>query len=170
MLTSSIHTVLSSWGFIFSHMGAQEIIDILLTSVLFFGVLFLLTKTKSIPVMMGVAMVVLLYGIALQLHFSLTLRILQSFIGALIVILAIVFQQELRRLFWLIGLLGVKGHRVFLSHKGIDTLTDSLWELAQKKVGALIILPGKESIEQYQKVQCVCTDFKTDRGVEKLWI
>lgn len=139
----------SIFFFVRQNLYLKDYIDILLTAFLIYCFIFLLAKTRSLPAMVGVGLILLIYGLAHAFNFSLTGKIMQTVIGALIIILAIVFQMELRRFFWLVGTFGIKSDRLILPQRNLEMMTDIVWEMADRCVGALVVFPGRETIETY---------------------
>ena len=127
----------------------KDILDILFTAVLVYVLLWFLRKTKSLPAILGVIVLLIMYALSYWLNFSLTYKILQTLIGAFIVILAVIFQDEIKRFFYFIGSVSLKRNNVVLTPQTIDSLIDTLFIMANYRIGALIVIPGKESIKPY---------------------
>jgi len=89
------------------------------------------------------------YLIAQQFKLQLTTWILQGFFAALVVVLVVVFQDDLRRLFEQIATLSLRRKAPRPDPSSLGTLTRGLYQLAAKKCGALVVLPGREPIERH---------------------
>ena len=88
-------------------MGAltiSDLLDILVVAVLVYGTIFLLKKTKSVFVVIGIVIIALVYVLARVLELTLTVAIFKSFFGVFLIALVIIFQAELRRFFELVAL------------------------------------------------------------------
>ena len=127
----------------------KDILDIIFTAFLVYLLLWFLRRTKSLPAILGVVVLLLSYALSYWLNLSLTYKILQTLLGAFIVILVIIFQDEIKRFFYLIGSVGTRRNEVPLSLQTVDNLVESLFMMANRRVGALIVIPGKESIWPY---------------------
>ena len=89
------------------------------------------------------------YLIAQQFKLQLTTWILQGFFAALVVVLVVVFQDDLRRLFEQIATLSLRRKAPRPDPSSLGTLTRGLYQLAAKRCGALVVLPGREPIERH---------------------
>ena len=89
------------------------------------------------------------YLIAQQFKLQLTTWILQGFFAALVVVVVVVFQDDLRRLFEQIATLSLRRKAPRPDPSSLGTLTRGLYQLAAKRCGALVVLPGREPIERH---------------------
>ena len=100
--------------------------------------------------LLGLAFLGVFYHlIAQQFKLQLTTWILQGFFAALVVVLVVVFQDDLRRLFEQIATLSLRRKAPRPDPSCLGTLTRGLYQLAAKRCGALVVLPGRESIERH---------------------
>jgi uncharacterized protein (TIGR00159 family) len=87
----------------FLEIGLIELIDIVLVAVLIYQLYKLVKGTVAINIFIGLAFIYLVWKVVSAFHFQLLSEILGQFIGVGVIILAIVFQQELRKFLMLIG-------------------------------------------------------------------
>ena len=87
----------------FLKIGFIELIDITLVAVLIYQFYKLVKGTVAINIFIGLSLIYLLWKLVSAFHFQLLSEILGQFIGLGVIILAIVFQQELRKFLILIG-------------------------------------------------------------------
>lgn len=128
-------------------------IDILIVAFLVYIFLLLIKQTNSFLVLAGFLIILFLYASADFFGFDLTRKILSFIVTFLVIIFVVVFRQELRRFF---ELFAVFGKNVF-SYKRkkpllpdfINILIQSIDYLVNKKIGALIIIPGNQSVDAY---------------------
>ena len=100
--------------------------------------------------LLGLAFLGVFYHlIAQQFKLQLTTWILQGFFAALVVVVVVVFQDDLRRLFEQIATLSLRRKAPRPDPSCLGTLTRGLYQLAAKRCGALVVLPGRESIERH---------------------
>ncbi len=127
----------------------RDFFDIVIIAILIYAILKLFIKTRSIPILAGIIILVLLYGLAIFFNFPLTKIALRSFFGTFFIILAIIFQRELRRFFGFLGALGMR-RETNLPHKNIlKIVAETVFYFSKKRTGALIVFPGFESIDRY---------------------
>lgn len=127
----------------------RNFIDILVIAAMTYALLMLFIKTKSIPIIIGVFSMLLVYALAIGLNLPLTQMVFKYFFGGFLVILIVIFQRELRRFFEMLGILGLR--RKFFSHYEdvLEIITNSVWQMASVKTGALLVFPGKELIDRH---------------------
>ncbi len=131
-----------------------DFLDILIiTAFAYIGILFL-KQTRSLTAFIGISVLGIIYILARTFHLYITALILQSFFSIFIIVLVIVFQDELKRSFELIATSGTrniknKSHVAFSST--IFSVVQATSNLMRKKHGALIIIPGKEMIERHTR-------------------
>lgn len=131
-----------------SVLSLRNILDVLIISIFFYFAIIILQKIKSTSAMAGVVMFIVAYGAGIILNLPLTRTIFQYFFGFFLIIVAIIFQNEFRRFFSLIGVLGGR-RRLKASDQMFDILVHSVRKLASAKIGALIVLPAEENIQSY---------------------
>ena len=133
----------------FLEIGIIEIIDIALVAILIYQLYKLIKGTVAINIFIGLAFIYLLWKLVSAIHFQLLSEILGQFIGVGVIILAIVFQQELRRFLIIIGkgkIIKNKGLLKFNfvvendNHLDISAIVKACKDMAKTKTGAIMIL------------------------------
>jgi uncharacterized protein (TIGR00159 family) len=127
----------------------KDVFDILIIAGLIYIFLILFIKTRSLSILIGIITLVVLYGVAFFFNLSLTKMVLSSFFGIFFVVLAIVFQNELRRFFAFLGVLGMKKKIFVPPEETIKTIIKTVLRLAKEKTGAIIVFPGRELIDRH---------------------
>ena len=139
----------------FLKLGIIEIIDISLVAILIYQLYKLIKGTVAINIFIGLSAIYLLWKLVSAFHLQLLSEILGQFIGFGVIILAIVFQQELRKFLMIIG----KGK--VIKHKGIfkfnfskdhenylntQAIAKACKHMATTKTGAIIIITQIDSL------------------------
>ncbi|PIU99703.1 MAG: hypothetical protein COS58_00910 [Candidatus Tagabacteria bacterium CG03_land_8_20_14_0_80_41_22] len=130
-------------------LSSLNFLDIFIIALLIYITIKLLRETHSISVVAGVLMLLGFYGLALLFDLPLTSLVLRSFFGVFLIIIAIIFQRELRRFFSTFGFLGVARRFMPPSEMVMKTVSHSVGRMASEKIGALIIFPGREQINRH---------------------
>jgi uncharacterized protein (TIGR00159 family) len=127
----------------------QDIVDILLNGYILFRLYVLFRSTNVLRVIAGLAFLWVFQRIAVELGLIVTSWALQGFIAGLALLIVIVFRNEIRRV------LQIKDLRTLLwgfSRKSertpIDRVVEGVFELARNRVGALIVIQGKEDLDE----------------------
>lgn len=136
--------------FAFSNITLREILDIILVSFAIYIVLLFVKQTKSYFVLVVSLILIFLSMISQNLNLSLTRSILQPLSTLTFIIIAIVFQREIRRFFrWII----LGKHHVFTKVKQITKsasaeIAEALLFMTEKKIGAILVFAGKQDLEE----------------------
>lgn len=136
---------------IFSSLRVQDVLDILIISLLLYGLLVWFTKAASRFVLGGVGLLGIVYILSKTFQLYLTAMVLQGFFAILLVALVVIFQEELRRFFERLAT-----WRQFRSRHDYSTLSREIEiisqvsaRLADKRMGALMVLCGREPIGRH---------------------
>lgn len=128
-----------------------DALDIAFISVLLYAVLTWFRETTSRPVYIGLAILAVVYLLARAFDMVMTTLFFQATFAFLLVALVVVFQEDLRRIFERVSSLGTlrdpRRRPTTFSH--IDTLVAVATDLAAKKVGALIVVKGRDPLDRH---------------------
>ncbi len=129
-----------------------DILDVILIAIFAYIAILFLRQTRSLMAFIGIAVIGIIYFLARAFHLYITALILQSFFSIFIIVLVIVFQDELKRSFELIAATGTRR----IQNKSIASFSSTIFSIVQassnlmrKKHGALIVIPGSELIERH---------------------
>jgi len=126
----------------------QDIVDILLNSYILFRLYVLFRGTNVIRMIMAIAMLWMLERLAVNMGLIVTSWAMQGIIAAAALIIIIVFRNEIasvlqtrnfKSFFW-----GIPQRQI---QTPVDIIVESVYELARRKLGALIVLPLKKGVE-----------------------
>jgi diadenylate cyclase len=127
----------------------KDALDLILVAGLLYAVLLLLRRTHSRFIFTGISLLLVLYATARSLNLYLTTTLFQAFLAFFAVIIAVIFQRELRSFVeWLSGWTRwSRARQAPLPDRVADQVMEALLYLAQRKIGALIVLPGTQVID-----------------------
>lgn len=126
----------------------QDIFDILLNSYILFRLYVLFRGTKVIRMLVAICILWILERLAMSIGLIVTSWAIQGIIAVAALTVIIVFRNEIgsvfrtrsfQSFFW-----GIPRRQI---QPPIEIITESVYELARHKLGALIVLPIKKSIE-----------------------
>jgi uncharacterized protein (TIGR00159 family) len=136
-------TVLNNFGII-------DLLDIVFVSVVLYVGIVALRSTRAGPALGGIGILVTAYLGARELGMQLTAWLFQGFFAVLVIVLVVIFQSELRRLFERIAVVGFRRGRADEPHQATaDAIVRSAIELARNRSGALIVVCGRDPVERY---------------------
>jgi diadenylate cyclase len=127
----------------------QDVLDIFLNGYILFRLYVLFRGTNAFRVLMGVAGLWFLQRISVSLGLVVTSWFVQGIIALAALIIIVIFRNEiravlqaknLRSIFWGFPRAGAQ--------TPVEILVDSAFELARRRIGALIVLPGNEDLSE----------------------
>jgi uncharacterized protein (TIGR00159 family) len=126
-----------------------NLIDLAVVATLLWLAIIWLQTSRARLALMGVAALAGLYALAQEFTLELTTLLLQGFFALFALVLVVVFQDDLRRLFEGIALWGLRRDKPRPAPDSMRLLVRTSYLLAQHKIGALIVLPGREPLERH---------------------
>ena len=139
----------------FLKIGFIEIIDIAFVAILIYQLYKLVKGTVAINIFIGLAAIYLFWKIVSVFQLQLLSEILGQFIGVGVIILAIVFQQELRKFLMLIGKGKViKNKGIFKFNFSVDhknrlnthAIARACEDMAKTKTGAIMVVTQMDDL------------------------
>jgi diadenylate cyclase len=127
-----------------------DLVDILLVATLVYTAVVWVRRTQAGFVAIGLFILAGLYVLAEALDLQLTTAIFRSFFAISVVLIVVLFQEELRQLFERLGVWSVRGRRQqAVRSLPADILVETLAELARQQRGALVVLPGLQPVARH---------------------
>ena len=123
--------------------------DILIVAFLIYRVLLLVKGTRALPMLWGLTVLVLLYFIALPLGFVTLSWILSNFLSSIILVVVILFQDEIRRGLTKVGLQPFLRRSPAALPKTIEDVTLVASKLSKQRIGALIVLQREVGLDEF---------------------
>ncbi len=127
----------------------SDLVDMAIVATLIFVLIVWFRASRARLALMGLAALGSLYGVARGLDLQLTTWLLQGFFAVAALMLVVVFQDELRRLFEGIAVWGLRRGVPRSAPDVQRNLVRVCFRLAESKIGALLVLPGREPIERH---------------------
>ena len=125
----------------------RPLLDISILAFLIYQVYKILVQTRAVQLIRGAFIVSILYLAAYTFQLDTILWIMNRLGTVLIIIIAIVFQPELRSIFIRVG----RGEWFKLSHNArpfhVDTVINAVEVLSDRRRGALIVFPRRVGIK-----------------------
>lgn len=131
-----------------------SVLDILLLSVVIYNILKLVKKTRSSQVIVGVGIVVVVVLASSAVPLIAIHWLFQKFYSSILLILVILFQEEIRLALSKIGNRPASrvGKASSFADAGVHEVSRVAFDLAKKKVGALLVMERNIILNRYLDV------------------
>jgi diadenylate cyclase len=142
---------------VFKDIGLTGAADIIIVAIATYLILIALKRTRrSGFIFAGIISIGAVYFAARKLNLVLTEALLQGFFAVILVAFIVIFQEDLRYFFERVGQWWVerrlpfyKRKRMRLPRTEVQTLVHALADLAQERIGALVVVRGKDTIARH---------------------
>lgn len=136
----------------FSTIRWQDVVDIILNSYIIFRFYILFRGTNVFRVLIVIAFLWFFQRVAFSLALIITSWAIQGITAVAALIIIVVFRNEIRTV------LQAKNLKSFLwgfpqkvSATPVEIISESVFDLARKHTGALLVFPAKDDLEEYVK-------------------
>ncbi len=136
--------------------GWTNVLDLLLVAVFVYYVLVLIRGTRAVQLLLGVLVLVGVYGVAVLLRLELTKLVLQALFAFGLIAIVVVFQPELRRVLGRLGQLGPLNRLLApLPEEQVDHVVSELVRaallIAEAHHGALVVVERSTGLQDYSE-------------------
>lgn len=124
-----------------------DLVDIVLVTFLIYRLLLFIKGTRAVQILSGLSLLFVIFWIADRFEIRALRTILSNVFDNLFIIFIVIFQNDIRRVFSQVGkrsLIGVKDQ--VKEGQFIEELVKSCVSLANKKIGALIVLEREADV------------------------
>ena len=129
-----------------------DVVDIAVVTTLLYTAIALIRRTQAGFVAIGILMIGAVYVAARALDLRLTAWIFQGFFAVFLIILVVIFQEELRQLFERIAVWSFRRRRERPApFEAADIVVKCVADFASSRIGALIVIPGKQPIQRHTR-------------------
>ena len=126
-----------------------DLIDVLIVAVLLWAGLSWVRHARARLALAGVAIAGAVYFVARQLQLQMTVWILQGFFAVGVLVLVVVFQDDIRRALEQIAVWGLRRRPRVAPADTVDAIVGAVRRMAAERTGALIVLPGREPLDRH---------------------
>ena len=130
-----------------------DAIDVILVSYSIYLILRFVEGSRAFNLMKGILVVVAVMVIANWFHFNTMVWMLQKLLPSGVVVIAIIFQPEIRRAFEDIGRGQFLAEEADVTEKSLDemaeNITKAIISMSEKHVGALVLIEQSIGLKEY---------------------
>lgn len=106
-------------------------------------------NTRAMDLIIGFMAFLALFALSNWFHLPVLQKILFGVMEVLVLAILIIFQPELRIALSRLSLKGKRFREISEFDKFLEALTNSIYRLAEKKVGAIIVMENQDSLDEF---------------------
>jgi diadenylate cyclase len=131
----------------------QDICDIAFVSIIVYRILLIIKGTKAARMLAGVGILIIVSFFSRYFQFYTMDWLISSFWAQIVIILIILFQPEIRKALAKMGESPfLKGFSMAEELKSLEEIVRAAISLANRKIGALIVLEREVSLQEYVEI------------------
>ncbi|MCH2285055.1 MAG: diadenylate cyclase CdaA [SAR324 cluster bacterium] len=127
----------------------QDLLDIVLLSLVFYRILILIRGTRTIPMLIGFVALLGLYLVSLMMNLEATQLLLDNLGQSLVLVLVVLFQADIRNALAQIGVFTLFREGLDKKRDVVDSILQACLVMSQKSIGALIVLEQEVGLKNY---------------------
>jgi uncharacterized protein (TIGR00159 family) len=128
----------------------QDGLDILVLTFVFYRLYLWLRRRRALRMVVAILVLPFCYAIAQWIDLPLSVWILQNLWAVILLVLVVIFQQEIREVLGRITLpTFLFGKPEVLSMKQLDKIAEAAFSMARKGIGGLIVLQQGDDLDEF---------------------
>lgn len=138
-------------------------IEIVVIAIMINYLLSFFWNTRSMDLVLGLLAFLLIFGASSWLHLPILHKIMLLVGNVAVIAILIIFQPELRVALSKLSWKGKRFKEVTEFDKFLDQLANSIYRLAEKRIGALVVLENEDLLDEYaNKAVRLDADFSSE--------
>ena len=127
----------------------QDVLDVVLLSLIFYRILILIRGTRTIPMLIGFVALLGIYLFSLMMNLEATQLLLDNLGQSLVLVLVVLFQADIRNALAQIGVFTLFREGLNKKRDVVDSILQACLVMSQKSIGALIVLEQEVGLKNY---------------------
>jgi diadenylate cyclase len=154
--------------------GISGLLDIAFMSAIAYALIVWFKRSKAFFVLMGIFIIGVVYLLAREFNLQLMAAVLQGFFAVILIAMIVIFQEEIKRIFerlavWSLNPRLARHKRVSSSMAEVETLVHTLTDLAADRIGAIVVLRGRDTIVRHLNGGMELNGVLSDRLLKSLF-
>jgi diadenylate cyclase len=126
----------------------QDILDILVVAFVIHQLISIIRGTRSVQMVLGLGILFAVYFVAKVFDLSALMWLMQTVLSSILLIVIIVFQQDIRRALTQVGKSPFQ-KSTDVAEKDLDEIIRSVFYLSKRRIGALIVIERETGLQDY---------------------
>lgn len=124
-------------------------LEIAVIAIIVYYLLSFFWNTRTMDLLFGLLAVACIYALSIWLHLPVIEKLMHYFVSVAVIALLIIFQPELRLALSKLSVKGKKFRELNEFDKFLENISQSIYRMSERKIGALIVLENQDSLEEY---------------------
>lgn len=124
-------------------------LEIMIMAIMIYYLLSFFWNTRAMDLVLGLLAFLTLYAASIWFRLPVLQKLMLYFVNVAVIALLIIFQPELRLALSKLSLKGKKYREITAFDRFLETLAQSIYRLADKKIGAIVLLENLDSLDEY---------------------
>lgn len=140
-----------------------QALDVLIVSYLIYRALLVIRGTRAVPMLFGLTLIAVVYFLAKPLGLVTLAWLIDNFLGSIILVIVVIFQDEIRRALTKVGVqpfLFKNGRSV--SDKTFEDIALTASKLSKARLGSLIVIQREVGLDEFLE-EGVAIDARVNR-------
>jgi len=131
--------------------GIVDLIDVAIIALFIYLILVWLKRARARFIVIGIVILGSIYALARLFRLYLTTTFFQAFFAIFLIMIVVIFQEEIRHFFEAIAIKGMIRKQRRKSHfsQDIESIVNAVTRLSHKKSGALIAIRGIDPLDRH---------------------
>ena len=137
---------------LFAQFRLLDLVDIAIVAFIFYRIIDLIRGTRAVQMLIGLAVVFLVYLSSQTFQLFTLSWILDTFLSSALLVVVVIFQNDIRRALARVGSGPFFGRERFLQTQDVEEIARAAVALASKGVGALIAMERQVGLNEYVEI------------------
>lgn len=126
----------------------QDIVDILIVTVIIYRIILLIRGTRAVQMLLGIVFIIIIYFISREFELLTLNWLLRTFLSSIFLIVIIVFQRDIRRVLTQVGKTPFQKQHDLMT-KDLNEITKAASHLSRRRIGAIIAIERETGLRDY---------------------
>ena len=145
-------------------------LEILIIAIMIYYLLSFFWNTRAMDLIFGLLAFLGFYAMSNWIHLPVLQKLMLYFVNVAVIALLIIFQPELRLALSRLSVKGKKYREVTEFDKFLDSISQSIYRLSERRIGALVVLENQDSLDEYANKAVVLNAHFTPELLESIFI
>jgi diadenylate cyclase len=131
----------------------QDVVDIIIVAFIIYETFLLIKGTRAIQLILGLVIVMFVFSLAERFGLFTVGWIFNNFVGSIIFVIVVIFQDDIRRLLLALGRSPFFKRITYVQETLFhDELVNACAAMGKRKIGALIVIEREVGLEEFMEV------------------